>query len=76
MAPIKPLTTEQVSALIEEQALTREDLLDSLRQIMEIRALEDNISEPVEQEPAQGRVAPLRRRRGGGGGRRFGAARR
>jgi len=44
MTPIKPLTTEQVSALIEEQALTREDLLDSLRQIMEIRALEENIS--------------------------------
>ena len=44
MAPIKPLTAEQVSALIEEQALSREDLLDSLRQIMEIRALEENIS--------------------------------
>ena len=44
MAPIKPLTAEQVSALIEEQALSREDLLDSLRQVMEIRALEDSIS--------------------------------
>src|SRR5512136_2253186 len=44
MAPIKPLTAEQVSALIEEQALSREDLLNSLRQVMEIRALEDNIS--------------------------------
>jgi pyruvate/2-oxoglutarate/acetoin dehydrogenase E1 component/TPP-dependent pyruvate/acetoin dehydrogenase alpha subunit len=44
MAPITPLNAEQVSALIEEQALSREDLLDSLRQIMEIRALEDNIS--------------------------------
>jgi 2-oxoisovalerate dehydrogenase E1 component len=42
--PVKPLTTEEVSALIEEQALSREDLLDSLRQIMEIRALENNIS--------------------------------
>src|SRR5512139_1629663 len=42
--PVKPLTTEEVSALIEEQALTREDLMDSLRQIMEIRALENNIS--------------------------------
>jgi len=42
--PVKPLTTEEVSALIEEQALTREDLMDSLRQIMEIRALESNIS--------------------------------
>ena len=44
MAPIKPLTAEQVSALIEEQSLSREDLLDSLRQVMEIRALEDSIS--------------------------------
>ena len=44
MAPIKPLNAEQVSALIEEQALSREDLLDSLRQVMEIRALEDSIS--------------------------------
>ena len=44
MAPIKPLNAEQVSALIEEQALSREDLFDSLRQVMEIRALEDSIS--------------------------------
>ncbi len=44
MAPMKPLTAEQVSALIEEQQLTREDLLSYLRQVMEIRALEDNIS--------------------------------
>ncbi|MGC8779563.1 MAG: alpha-ketoacid dehydrogenase subunit alpha/beta [Anaerolineae bacterium] len=44
MPPIQPLTAEQVSALIEEQRLTREDLLNYLRQIMEIRALEDNIS--------------------------------
>ena len=44
MAPKKPLTAEQVSALIEEQQLTREDLLSYLRQVMEIRALEDNIS--------------------------------
>ena len=44
MPPIKPLTAEQVSALIEEQALSREDLFDSLRQVMEIRALEDSIS--------------------------------
>jgi 2-oxoisovalerate dehydrogenase E1 component len=42
--PVKPLTAEEVSALVEEQALTREDLLSSLRQIMEIRALENNIS--------------------------------
>src|SRR5512136_171513 len=44
MPPIKPLNAEQVSALIEEQALSREDLFDSLRQVMEIRALEDSIS--------------------------------
>jgi TPP-dependent pyruvate/acetoin dehydrogenase alpha subunit len=44
MAPMKPLTAEQVSALIEEQQLSREDLLSYLRQVMEIRALEDNIS--------------------------------
>ena len=42
--PLPALDAAGVSALIEEQALTREDLLDSLRQIMEIRALEDNIS--------------------------------
>ena len=30
--------------MIEEQALTREDLLDYLRQVKEIRALEDNIA--------------------------------
>ena len=34
----------EVSAMIEEQALTREDLLNYLRQIMEIRALENNIA--------------------------------
>jgi 2-oxoisovalerate dehydrogenase E1 component len=42
--PLKALTPEEVSALVEEQALTREDLLNSLRQVMEIRALENNIS--------------------------------
>ncbi len=35
---------EKVSALIEEQALTKEQLLGYLRQIMEIRALENNIA--------------------------------
>ncbi len=34
----------KVSAMIEEQALTREELLGYLRQIMEIRALENNIA--------------------------------
>jgi 2-oxoisovalerate dehydrogenase E1 component len=33
-----------VSAMIEEQALTREELLGYLRQVMEIRALENNIA--------------------------------
>ena len=36
--------TEKVSAMIEEQALTKEDLVNSLRQIMEIRAFENNIA--------------------------------
>ena len=35
---------EKVSAMIEEQALTKEDLVNSLRQIMEIRAFENNIA--------------------------------
>jgi pyruvate/2-oxoglutarate/acetoin dehydrogenase E1 component/TPP-dependent pyruvate/acetoin dehydrogenase alpha subunit len=36
---------EKVSAMIEEQALTREELLTCLRQMMEIRAFENNIAE-------------------------------
>ena len=36
---------EKISAMIEEQALTREELLTMLRQIMEIRALENNIAD-------------------------------
>jgi 2-oxoisovalerate dehydrogenase E1 component len=40
-----PIETVKVSALIEEQALTREELLTSLRQMMEIRALENNIAD-------------------------------
>ncbi len=36
---------EKVSAMIEEQALTREELLTYLRQMMEIRAFENNIAE-------------------------------
>ncbi|HEY9078035.1 MAG TPA: pyruvate dehydrogenase complex E1 component subunit beta [Anaerolineaceae bacterium] len=35
---------ERVWSLIEEQSLTKEDLMNSLRQIMEIRALENNIA--------------------------------
>ena len=38
-------TEENISAVIEEQALTREELLTYLRQMMEIRALENNIAE-------------------------------
>ncbi len=37
-------TIEQVSALIEEQSLTKEQLMTYLRQMMEIRALENNIA--------------------------------
>src|SRR5512136_2825390 len=37
-------TIEQVSALIEEQSLTKEQLVTYLRQMMEIRALENNIA--------------------------------
>jgi pyruvate/2-oxoglutarate/acetoin dehydrogenase E1 component/TPP-dependent pyruvate/acetoin dehydrogenase alpha subunit len=36
---------ERVSALIEEQALTKEQLLGYLRQVLEIRALENNIAD-------------------------------
>ena len=36
---------EKISAMIEEQALTRDELLTMLRQIMEIRALENNIAD-------------------------------
>jgi 2-oxoisovalerate dehydrogenase E1 component len=38
-------TPERVSAIIEEQALSRQELLGMLRQIMEIRALENNIAD-------------------------------
>jgi pyruvate/2-oxoglutarate/acetoin dehydrogenase E1 component/TPP-dependent pyruvate/acetoin dehydrogenase alpha subunit len=46
MQTITPLNAEaeRVSALIEEQALTKEQVVGYLRQIMEIRALENNIS--------------------------------
>ena len=45
MQPINPQDATTVSALIEEQALTKEQLLTMLRQIMEIRALENQISD-------------------------------
>lgn len=38
-------TIERVSAIVEEQELSKEELMTMLRQIMEIRALEDNIGE-------------------------------
>jgi 2-oxoisovalerate dehydrogenase E1 component len=37
-------TIEEVTALIEEQSLTKEQLMTYLRQMMEIRALENNIA--------------------------------
>ena len=45
MQPINPQDATTVSALIDEQALTKEQLLTMLRQIMEIRALENQISD-------------------------------
>jgi 2-oxoisovalerate dehydrogenase E1 component len=42
---VKVSLAEKVSAMIEEQALTREQLLTYLRQIMEIRAFEVSIAE-------------------------------
>ena len=65
---------ERVSALIEEQALTKEELMTYLRQIMEIRALENNIANLLskavlkgashlyagQEAVAVGAIAPLR----------------
>lgn len=44
MEAVASLTAENVSAMIEEQALTKEELMTYLRQAMEIRAFENNIS--------------------------------
>ncbi len=44
MTDDKITTIEQVTALIEEQSLTKEQLMTYLRQMMEIRALENNIA--------------------------------
>ena len=41
---VKPSRFETVSAMIEEQGLTKEQLVGYLRQVMEIRALENNIA--------------------------------
>lgn len=43
MTEEKIQTIEEVTALIEEQSLTKEQLMTYLRQMMEIRALENNI---------------------------------
>src|SRR3972149_10179420 len=40
----QPSRLEIVSAMIEEQGLTKEELIGYLRQVMEIRALENNIA--------------------------------
>ncbi len=37
-------TIEEVTAVLEEQELTKEQLMSYLRQVLEIRALEDNIA--------------------------------
>jgi 2-oxoisovalerate dehydrogenase E1 component len=44
MTIMEPPDIEGVSGMIEEQGLTREQVIGYLRQIMEIRALEDNIA--------------------------------
>ena len=76
MPPIQPLTHEQVSALIEEQALTREEVAElSAADHGDPRAGEQHL-QPADQGGAEGRVAPLRRPRGRGRRRRRRAARR
>ncbi|MGB3703664.1 MAG: pyruvate dehydrogenase complex E1 component subunit beta [Anaerolineales bacterium] len=40
-------TIEEVSAILEEQELTKEELMTYLRQVMEIRTFEDNIANLV-----------------------------
>jgi 2-oxoisovalerate dehydrogenase E1 component len=47
-------TIERVSAMIEEQALSKEDLMNYLRQTMEIRALENNISNLLGRDQLKG----------------------
>ncbi|MGA2488636.1 MAG: thiamine pyrophosphate-dependent enzyme, partial [Anaerolineales bacterium] len=64
----KPSHLETVSAMIEEQGLTKEQLVGYLRQVMEIRALENNIANLLskavlkggEEAVAVGAVAALR----------------
>ncbi len=42
--PMQPIDTVKLSALIEEQELTKKDLMTYLRQMTEIRALEEQIA--------------------------------
>ena len=55
---------EKVSAMIEEQELTRDEVLGYLRQMMEIRALENQIAEFLGKAVLKGRLALVCRRRG------------
>jgi TPP-dependent pyruvate/acetoin dehydrogenase alpha subunit len=55
----KITSLEHVSALVEEQALTKKDLLTYLRQVMEIRAFEDNISDLSGSRSIERCLAPL-----------------
>ncbi len=57
---------EELSALIEEQELTKEELVKYLRQMMEIRAFEDNIAELLGQGSPE-RCFPSVCRPGSGG---------
>ncbi len=45
---------EKLSAMMEEQALTKEDLMTCLRQMMEIRALENQIAELLSRAELKG----------------------
>ncbi len=50
----KKETIERISAMIEEQSLTKEQMLGYLRQIMEIRAFENNISNLLSRDVLKG----------------------
>lgn len=47
-------SAEKLSAMMEEQALTKEDLMTCLRQMMEIRALENQIAELLSRAELKG----------------------
>ena len=44
MSEYKKKTFAEINAIIEEQSLTKDQLIDGLRQMIEIRAFENNIS--------------------------------